>query len=132
MRPPTEQYCRGGFQYQLLGCGCLKSIKQPPDAYTEELGMHHQTFAITELIEKVILEARLTDADFVRVLGYNNVNKGLRKLRSWRDTGSGEAEFLKRISSQFGVPTTDLQDSLIKTVGQLSETWLGFSSYDSK
>ena len=86
--------------------------------------MHHQRiFAITELINRVIYTTGLSERDFVRALGYANLNKGLRRLESWREKGTGDADFLKRVSQQFSVPESELQQSLIRTIGQLSDEW---------
>ena len=86
--------------------------------------MHHQRiFAITELIDQVIYTTGLSNRDFVKALGYANLNKGLRRLESWRERGTGDADFLKRISQHFAVPERELQQSLIKTIGQLSDEW---------
>jgi hypothetical protein len=78
-------------------------------------------FSIARLIQSRIAYARLSKVEFVSVLGYQNTNKGLRKLEEWLNDGAGDGEFLHKISITFGVSEQEISSALLQTIEELNK-----------
>lgn len=80
----------------------------------------NKPYPIAELLLHTIQHSQLSEREFVSVLGYRSTNKGLRKLRSWLDTGAGDGEFLRRVASTYGIRIAEICSALEQTIIDLS------------
>jgi hypothetical protein len=71
-------------------------------------------FPISKAIAEIMDDQGFSRAEFVRALGYRNVENGLDRLNLWLDDGAGFDRILKQIISVYG-HADDISKAIVET-----------------
>ena len=64
--------------------------------------MHQKPpYPIVETLARLLESTGVGDSEFIRSLGYRNINKGVRRLREWLQDGDGEISFLQLVQEHY-------------------------------
>jgi hypothetical protein len=72
-------------------------------------------YPISHFLTGLLQETGLTRSEFVRSLGYRNIERGRRRLDSWIDTGTGYDRILGQIAKAYPDHAEGLQTALTNT-----------------
>jgi hypothetical protein len=60
------------------------------------------SYPISTVIARIMDDYSFSRVEFVRALGYRNIERGLRRLSSWMDQGEGYDRIIKQIVALYG------------------------------
>ena len=71
-------------------------------------------YPVSQLISEILHKSGPKPSEFIRSIGYRNVNGGFRALDQWLQTGSGDPNFVGRLVRVYG-HAQELQNALTET-----------------
>ena len=73
------------------------------------------TYPVAKFLNSLMEQFGHCRSEFVRSLGYRNVDRGLKRLDAWMDEGKGYSKIIKQIEAAFPNVVEELQESLTET-----------------
>jgi hypothetical protein len=72
-------------------------------------------YPISQFILRLMEEYGFSRVEFIQALGYRNLERGLRRLESWMETGAGFQLILKQIAAAYPSSADELHKALADT-----------------